>query len=115
MRRKGKNGRRYPTTAAVGGDMWYNNSKNYYDNPLKGNYAWATILHETGHTLGLKHPHEVAGAFGALPTNVDSLEYTVMSYRSFIGASTTTGYVNQTSSFPQTLMMLDIAALQQKP
>lgn len=102
----------YPTTNAAGGDSWYNNSKGWYDNPLKGTYAWTTILHETGHALGLKHPHEASGSFGALPVDKDSLEYTVMSYRSFIGASTTSGYTNGSTSYPQTLMMYDIAAIQ---
>jgi Ca2+-binding RTX toxin-like protein len=102
----------YPSTAAAGGDAWFNNSKNWYDAPSKGNYAWLTMLHETGHALGLKHPHEVKGSFGALPTDRDSLEYTVMSYRSYIGASTTSGYTNGSTSYPQTLMMLDIASLQ---
>lgn len=102
----------YPSTAAAGGDAWFNNSKNWYDAPAKGNYAWLTMLHETGHALGLKHPHEVKGSFGALPTDRDSLEYTVMSYRSYIGGSTTSGYTNGSTSYPQTLMMLDIAALQ---
>jgi hypothetical protein len=102
----------YPSTNAAGGDSWYNNSKNWYDNPAKGNYAWLTMLHETGHALGLKHPHEARGSFGALPVELDSLEYSVMSYRSFIGASTTSGYTNGSTSYPQTLMMLDIAALQ---
>lgn len=102
----------YPTTAAAGGDAWFNNSKNYYDTPAKGNYAYLTMLHETGHALGLKHPHEARGSFAAMPTDHDSLEYTVMSYRSYIGASTTTGYTNGSTSYPQTLMMYDIAALQ---
>lgn len=103
----------YPSTSAAGGDAWFNNSKNWYDNPAKGNYAWLTMIHETGHALGLKHPHQASGSFGALPTQYDSLEYSVMSYRSYIGASTTSGYTNGSTSYPQTLMMLDIAALQE--
>ena len=43
---------------------------------------------------GLKHPQEVKGSFGSEPLDHDSLEYTVMSYRSYIGASTTSGYTN---------------------
>jgi serralysin len=102
----------YPSTAAAGGDAWFNNSKNWYDAPAKGNYGWLTMLHETGHALGLKHAHEARGAFAAMPTDRDSLEYTVMSYRSYVGGSTTSGYTNGSGSYPQTLMMYDIAALQ---
>ena len=83
-----------------------------YNNPVVGNYAWLTIIHETGHLLGLKHPQDVSGSFGVTPASVDSLEYSVMSYRSYIGASTTQGLTNATWSFPTTLMLYDIAALQ---
>lgn len=102
----------YPSTAAAGGDAWFNNSKNWYDAPAKGNYGWLTLIHETGHALGLKHPHEARGDFAAMPADKDSLEYSVMSYRSYVGASTTSGYTNGSGSYPQTLMMYDIAALQ---
>lgn len=103
----------YPSTAAQGGDAWFNNSKHYYDSPVVGNYAYLTMLHETGHALGLKHPQDTSGSFGTLPLDHDSLEYSVMSYRSYIGASTTGGYTNASTSYPQTLMMLDIAAAQE--
>ncbi len=102
----------YPSTGEPGGDTWYNNSKNWYDNPVKGNYAYLTMIHEVGHAMGLKHPHEASGSFAALPADRDSLEYSVMSYRSYVGASTTTGYTNASNSYPQSLMMYDIAALQ---
>ncbi len=102
----------FPSVNVAGGDVWLNNSKNWYDAPAKGNYAWTTLIHETGHALGLKHPHSAMNLFGILPTAQDSLEYTVMSYRSYVGASTTTGYTNAATSFPQTLMMHDIAAIQ---
>ena len=45
----------------TGGDVWVNTSSSSYLNPVLGNYAWLTIIHETGHTLGLKHPHEAQG------------------------------------------------------
>jgi serralysin len=100
----------YPSSSASGGDAWFNNSKHIFDNPATGNYAWQALIHETGHGMGLKHPHEAIGSFGALPVDHDSLEYSVMSYRSFVGESTTTGYTND--FYPQTLMMYDIAGLQ---
>lgn len=102
----------YPTTLAEGGDAWFNNSKGYYDNPVLGNYAYVSFMHEMGHTLGLKHAHEAKGSFGAMPVDHDSLEYSVMSYRSYVGASTSGGYTNPYGNYPQSLMMYDIAALQ---
>jgi serralysin len=101
----------YPSSSAAGGDAWFNNSTNWYDNPVAGNYAYLTMLHETGHALGLKHPHEARGSFGVEPTATDSLEYSVMSYKSYAG-STAGGYTNGSGSYPQSLMMFDIAAIQ---
>ncbi|MBD2746545.1 M10 family metallopeptidase C-terminal domain-containing protein [Microvirga sp. BT688] len=97
----------YPSAATEGGDAWFNKSSGAYSKPVKGNYAFLTFIHEIGHSLGLEHPHEAG-----LPADRDSMEYTVMSYRSHIGASTTRGYVNETWGYAQSLMMLDIAALQ---
>src|SRR5262245_32866238 len=101
-----------PSEKAEGGDVWFNNSKHLYDAPIVGTDAWATFLHETGHALGLKHPHEKVSGFGVVPLNHDSLEYTQMSYRSYVGDKTSGAYFNETHGYPQTLMMLDIAALQ---
>lgn len=101
----------YPSTTAKGGDMWFNNSTHYYDNPIRGNYAFMTIQHETGHALGLKHPQDSMGSFGTFPLDHDSVEYSVMSYRSYIGGATG-GYTISQGSYPQSLMMFDIQALQ---
>ncbi len=91
----------------TGGTGWFNQDD--FNNPVPGNYAWMGILHETGHMLGLKHGHE----FPAISFLHDSVEYSVMTYRSFVGDSLNGGYTNETWGYPQTLMMLDIAALQQ--
>jgi serralysin len=78
--------------------------------PRTGNYAWYTLLHELGHALGLKHGHESSG-FGALPNATDSMEYSVMTYRSYVGSDARFIY-NETWGDAQTYMMYDIAALQ---
>ncbi|HEX2825287.1 MAG TPA: M10 family metallopeptidase [Burkholderiales bacterium] len=98
----------YPAASSAGGDSWYNSSTGWYDNPGKGNYAYLTFVHELGHALGLKHAHED----NAVSASHDSMEYTVMSYRSYAGQSVDGGYTNGAWSFAQTPMMLDIAALQ---
>jgi serralysin len=103
----------YPSNDAkgVGGDVWLN--KTSYNNPVLGTYAWMTIIHEIGHALGLKHGHEAAGGFPALPANHDSVEYSVMTYRAYVGDPLAGGgYALEQTSYPQTLMMDDIAALQ---
>jgi serralysin len=96
----------YPSVSDYGGDVWFNTVD--YNTPLKGTYAYATIIHETGHALGLDHGQD--GAY-ALPYDHDSLEYSVMTYRSFVGAGLD-GYTVAQGSYSTTLMLDDIAALQ---
>lgn len=59
----------YPSNHPTAGDIWFSSQDND-GNPAfninvdngnitsKGTYAYATFLHEIGHALGLKHPHE---------------------------------------------------------
>ncbi|MEO7221003.1 MAG: M10 family metallopeptidase, partial [Devosia sp.] len=96
----------YPDSSEIGGDAFFNPFD--YDAPDQGTYAYLTVLHEMGHALGLDHGQD---GTGALPTDHDSLEYSVMTYRSFVGADLN-GYTAAEGSYPLTLMLADIAALQ---
>lgn len=101
----------YYPNGREGGDVWFGN-RHGFDVPKLGTYQFLVAVHELGHALGLKHPHEQWNGFGAMPLGWDSLEFTVMSYRSRTGAVVSTGYTNATYDYPQGWMMLDIAALQ---
>ncbi|BBZ96766.1 hypothetical protein F07S3_65990 [Bradyrhizobium diazoefficiens] len=102
----------YPGNYAAGGDIWFGTEYDYTQAKL-GNYFFTTALHELGHAFGLKHSQETGGpANVAVPSAHDDSEYTVMSYRSYVGASTTSGYTNEAYGYPQTYMANDILALQ---
>lgn len=103
----------YPYTDQVGGDVWMGTTGGN-SNPVKGNYAWHTMWHELGHALGLKHGHDSTSGVTnqALTSDRDGMEFSVMTYRSYIGSSTSGGYGNETWGYAQSFMMYDIAALQ---
>ncbi|SFP69322.1 serralysin, partial [Bradyrhizobium sp. Ghvi] len=102
----------YPGNYAAGGDVWFGTQYDYTQAQL-GNYYFTTALHELGHAFGLKHSQETGGVANvAVPTAHDDSEYTVMSYRSYVGASTTSGYTNEQYGYPETYMANDILALQ---
>jgi serralysin len=82
-----------------------------YRDPVPGNLAWLVLMHELGHALGLRHGHEADGGFAALPAAMDSSEFSVMTYRSYVGQDPVAS-VAEFWSFPQSWMMVDILALQ---
>ena len=106
----------YPNDSIYGGDSFFGNR---YDGtsftlkaPEAGNYAWHTAIHEMGHSLGLKHGHTSGFGNAALPAQFDSIEFSVMTYRSYVGDPLDGGYSYELWGAPQTFMIADIAALQ---
>ena len=97
----------YPSDGVWGGDIFFGPSGRF---PTAGNYDYYTVIHELGHSLGLKHGHET-DVYGALPFDTDSMEYSVMTYRSFVGSDAQFVY-NEQWGYAQTFMTYDIAALQ---
>ncbi|MBL0373889.1 M10 family metallopeptidase C-terminal domain-containing protein [Rhizobium sp. KVB221] len=95
------------------GDVWFGDDADFR-NPTPGTYAWMAHIHELGHAVGLSHAHDagtdIPGFELAIPRHRDSMEFSVMTYRSYVGD--VVGFTNGQYDFPQTLMMLDIAALQ---
>lgn len=105
-----------PNPSDRGGDIWFGpnartSSGRGYDNAVPGNYEFSTVLHETGHALGLKHAHERENGFPKLPNKLDSLEISVMTYHSYAGERSGV-IVTEKWGMPQSFMMADIAALQ---
>ncbi len=98
----------YPNTTDKAGDVWFLAD---YSDAEAGNWEWHTVYHEIGHALGLKHGQD-DGGFGALPDAEDSMEFSVMTYRSYVGDPLENGYSNENWGYAQSYMMADIAALQ---
>ncbi len=86
--------------------------------PKIGNWGFLTYLHEMGHAFGLEHPGNYNGGSPTYAANAlyshDSIEYSVMSY--FAASNTGADWQASDNKFyyPQTLMIDDVAAIQQK-
>lgn len=77
-----------------------------------GTDEFNTIMHEFGHSVGLKHGHDPS-IHGALADSVNDNEFSVMTYASYFGSDISDGAtVAVEGSSPQSFMMYDIAALQ---
>ena len=99
-----------PSAAEQGGDVWLGYASFGDDADLSpGTYGFATLIHEIGHALGLKHPHDTDGSGVVLPAWVDWIGASIMSYRSAPAESVTAGY--SVEFYPTTPMPLDVVAI----
>lgn len=120
----------YPDGFTTSGDIFMGTDNNaVFGNinfPNAGDFNFATHLHELGHALGLSHGHEngiTNGGqatdrngnsipnTGVLPSQFDNWNWSLMTYRSYEGASTTV-QGGRFSDNPITFMPADILALQ---
>jgi Ca2+-binding RTX toxin-like protein len=109
---------------SAAGDIWFGRtSQPYYDLANKGTWGYATMMHEIGHTMGLKHGHQdytnsdLSFYFGTAPRygtqsltpDNDGQAWSLMTYTPAPG---TGGFAGDKINQPQTYMQYDLAALQ---
>lgn len=105
-----------PGTSPINGDIWFDVSQSSNQSFTAGSYGYLTALHEIGHAIGLSHPFDGGSAAGAvLPTSVDNLRYTLMSYTNtdrnmVLNVSGSSASV--TGIYSSTPMIYDIAAIE---
>jgi len=94
------------------GDLYLNlnSDANYLESYQPGSAGWFLLLHELGHTLGLKHPHDDGGTGRPTFSEIDQLDsdidfMTVMSYDDDYSW-------NLIEYDPSTPMVLDVLTLQ---
>lgn len=94
----------YPARPGAG-DIWF--SQKILTNGSHNEFG-RILIHELGHALGLKHPHEPRPGFPTLDAEWLGREYTVMAYK----VSARHSEMTQDDIHSQTFMYLDILALQ---
>ena len=99
-----------PYATNSSGDAWLAGNANVTSTYF-GSDEFSTIIHEMGHTLGLKHGHETSPN-GALAPEFDNHQFSVMTYRTYTDAPFDPIQREADGSSPQSYMMFDISALQ---
>ncbi len=94
----------YPARPGAG-DIWF--SQKILTDGTHNEFG-RILIHELGHALGLKHPHEPRPGFPILDTEWHGREYTVMAYK----VSVRYPEMTQDDIHSQTFMYMDILALQ---
>ncbi|RYF13126.1 MAG: hypothetical protein EOO77_16140, partial [Oxalobacteraceae bacterium] len=112
-------------TKGLAGDIWFGRtSQPYYDLAFKGTWGYATMMHEIGHTMGLKHGHQdytfsdLSSYFGTAPRygtqsltpDRDGQAWSLMTYTP--APFTNSNFAGEKINQPQTYMQYDLAALQ---
>lgn len=112
-------------TRGVAGDIWFGrNNQPFYDMAAQGSWGFATMMHEIGHTMGLKHGHQdytntdLSAYFGTSPRfgtqsltpDRDGQAYSLMTYTP--APFTNSNFAGEKVNQPQTYMQYDLAALQ---
>ncbi|THD34591.1 MAG: matrixin family metalloprotease [Sphingomonas sp.] len=112
-------------TKGMAGDIWFSrNNQPYYDLAYKGTWGYATMMHEIGHTMGLKHGHQdytnsdLSGYLGTFPRygtqsltpDRDGQAWSLMTYTP--APFTNSNFAGEKINQPQTYMQYDVAALQ---
>ena len=112
-------------TRGTAGDIWFGRTNQpYYDLSVKGTWGYATMMHEIGHTMGLKHGHQdytntdLSFYFGTPPRrgtqsltpDRDGQAWSLMTYTP--APFTNSNFAGEKVNQPQTYMQYDLAALQ---
>ena len=104
----------FPSTSAVGGDIWFSPSSMAAIVPVPGDYAFQAGIHEIGHALGLDHPLGNGAQAGF------TAQQTIMSYNGWANSLFRTVVAQPGGGFSgsykyiytDTPSVLDVAALQ---